>query len=834
MKKNWILLIREFRASLRDLLLPLFGLTLGIFLIAGLYNLNQASLTGIAKQGRTLLGGDLEFRVAYRAAEPAELSLLESQGKLSHHVEMRAMIQTEEGKRLLSELKAVDDAYPLFGQLNYTPSIPDPLAMKENIPGAIADPLLAERLGLKIGDRFYINQQIFELRALITQEPDRATRIFTLGPRMMISLAHLRLTGLEQPGSLLYHLYRLSLKDERSVDDVKAKINQAFPQSGWRIRDVNDASENTREFITNLRSFLDLAGLGALLLGGIGIFSGITRYLEKRAHNIAILLCIGATSRQIFIVYLGALLLLTTFSILLALAFVLPLPFIGAELFRRFSLPLEAAIYPNAILLALGTGYTIALTFGLIPLLRAMRTPPAQLLRLNQLQLGGVQKGDYLIMAIPACFALALFIFTSARPILVTGFGIAVMATWIIFAQLSRFLQKSARLILRKWNGTPIMRLAISGLTRPGHGVTRMVSILGMALTLLVALAQITGTLTYLIRSNLPAEAPSFYFLDIQPSQIPAFDKAIQDFPSARDYQRVPMLRGKISRIKGIPVEQITPPSEEAWVLRSDRGLTWSAEPPEGAKITKGEWWPTDYRGPLLISLDEDVAKAFHLDIGDELTINLLGREFNGKIANLRSVEWNRLAINFVMVFSPGILESAPRTDIATIRVDPNEEAALMNGIGKEFPNIAAVRVKDAIETISNILRTISTIVTFMGSVILLAGGMVLVASMLLGQAERLYEAIIFKTIGASKKQLTLLYALEFAFVGAISAIFAVLLGSISAYAFMHYVLGNEFHFSATLSINIIVIGMAVAMIAGFVGRWRALQQSSAPYLRND
>lgn len=824
---------RELRGGFSELGLPIAGLALGIALITALHMMKVSVLEGLENQGRALLGGDLEFRLAYRPVGEEEGKFLLQQGKLSEIQEMRAMIQGASETPLLSELKAIDSHYPLFGSLELDPPLVDPFVRKNNIPGAVAEPLLVDRLHLKLGDRITIGTQEFELRARILEEPDRATRIFSLGPRLMIDKKELAATGLVQPGSLIYHTYRLALSPGENPTQVKAQALKRFPQAGWRIRDIEDAGEGTKRFLGNLASFLNLIGWGALMLGGLGIFAGVTRYLEKRAAPIAILLCLGAPGKTVFSVYLLTLLSLGFVATGIGVGIAAILPWLLAPLLLQFGLPLTTFFYGEAVGLALAIGIFTTLIFGLIPLLRAVRTQPAQLLRLAQLQLGSVTFRDYRWIFVLILVGLGGLIYFSTERWVFLAFWIALFFCWLFFMGIGFSLQKFAGKMARD-SRRRMWRMAWQSINRSPLPVRRVLVILGLILTLLVTLTQITGSLSRLVEASLPAQAPSFYFLDIPPQEAKAFDQMAANFPTAHDLQRVPMMRGKIVKIKGIDVDQITPPPELAWVLRSDRGLTWAAEQPSSTRLILGQWWPKDYRGPLLISLDEEVAKGFGLQIGDSLTVNLLGREIEGKIANLRAIDWAQLGINFVMIFSPGTLEHAPQTHIATLRVDENREAELMNKVTKAFPGISSVRVKDAIDAVAGILRTITLAVHVMGALALGGGILVLSGAILLGQSERIYEAVILKTIGAQRKDLLMLHGLEFSLIGCACAFSSLLLGTAASYMFIHFALHNDWFFSPSYALAAIAISLVLSLAAGFLGRWRALGQASAPFLRNE
>jgi len=391
---------------------------------------------------------------------------------------------------------------------------------------------------------------------------------------------------------------------------------------------------------------------------------------------------------------------------------------------------------------------------------------------------------------------------------------------------------KGARLLARRRTG--LARRALADLAGPGAPTRSVVLSLGLGLTVLVAVAGIQGNLRRELAETMPKAAPSFFFIDIQPDQLSDFSALVRAHPGFQELASVPMLRGRIVRLKDVPVEQLPKPKEDGWVLEGDRGLTWAATPPPDAKLVAGSWWPTDYKGPPLISLDAEVAQAFGLKLGDHLTVNLLGREITGSIANLREVDWTTLSINFVMVFSPGVLEAAPQTELATVRVDPAQEVALERAVTDRFANVSAIRVKEALASVTSLLDGLSAAVASMAAVALVAGVAVLAGAVLADRRRRIYDAVVLKVLGATRGNLVAGLALEYGFIGLATALIALLLGSIAAFAFVHWVMEGEFSLLPGVALATAAAGAGLAIVIGLAGTWRALGQKAAPLLRND
>ncbi len=837
---------RELRAGTRGFRLFIACLVLGVAAIAGIGSISAAAIAGIAANAQALLGGDVEIRLTHRAASDQELAAIDRLGQVSHVVEMRAMakpVETAASLPVLVELKAADAAYPLYGGLALAPAAPiaDLLARRpDGSYGAAAHEVLLQRAHLKLGDRLTVGNTQFVITAAITREPDATTQVWALGPRLLISEAGLAATGLVQPGSLVYHAYRVKVAPGIDRIAAAAALNAQFPEAGWRIRQLEDAGQRTRDFLENTRAYLDLIGLSALLIGGLGIANAVRAHLESKARAIAVLKCLGATSRQVAAVNLLTIGAMAALAMVIALALGAAAPYLFATALGGLGLDLRTGIYAAPLLRAAGFGALTALAFALPFLLRAARTKPAQLFRAAALELGGASRRDILVIALAALALVALVVASSDNKLLAAGFALAAAVTLAAFRGLAAAIQAFAHR-LQRWlraagrtQHRRSLRFALATLGRPSAPVASIVLSIGLGLTVLIAVALIQGSILADFARNLPARAPSFYFIDIQPDQVDGLRSMALAVPGAGDFERVPMLRGRITKFNDVPVEQITPPKNLEWVLRGDRGLTWSAAPPEGAEIVAGQWWAPDYKGAPLISLDQETAEGFGLKLGDSITVNLLGREITGTIANLRKVDWSSLSINFVMVFSPGLMESAPQSNIATVRVPEATEGELMNQVAARFPNISAIRVKDALATVLDLMSQVGGAIRGTALATLGAGILVLAGAVAAGREKRIYEAVLLKMLGGRRRDIALGYLWEFGLLALVSAALSVALGAFGAWLFLTLKVEASLVLAPALIATVLAIALGLALLLGFWGSWQALGAKAAPYLRNE
>lgn len=831
---------RELRGGLKGFWVFLACLALGVAAIAGVGSLASSLEAGLRADGRLLLGGDVDLRLTHHPADEAQWNWLQDNSKsVSEVVQLRAMAIREDGEeRRLVEMKAVDGFYPLYGALTLSgvESLEE-LDQRDGVWGLVAAPQLAERLGISLGDRVTIGEALFELRGTFTDEPDKGTQAFNLGPRVFVSQEALPDTELVQPGSLIRYHYRIALQEGGDAGAWVESLNDAFPEAGWRIRALDNAAPNIQRFIDRVGLFMTLVGLTALLVGGVGVGNAVRAFLAQRTATIATLKCLGAPSGTIFSVYLiqvGALALvgITLGLILGGFGPAVVIPFLS----DRFPVEARMGFYPMPLLLAAGFGFLITLVFTLWPLAKASSVPAATLFRdlLNPIMVRPGFRMTLLLVSTGLAL-VALAVLSADNPVIALAFVAGSVGTLLAFRAAAWGAMALARRLPRPRDTR--VALALANLHRPGAPTGGIVVSLGLGLTVLIAVAMIEGNLSRQVSETFRGEAPGYFFIDIQPDQIDGFRTAMDGFDGLGRYETVPMLRGRISALKGVPVEEIDPHPEAAWVLRGDRGITWSRTPPEkGSEIVEGDWWPEDYddMSKTLVSFDAELAGYLELGVGDTITINVLGRDVDAQIANLRTIDWTSLGINFVMVFSPGLLESAPQMYLATAYLDASREVALERTVTDLYPNVSAIRVKEVLEGVDEILRNLATAVTAIAGIAIAAGVLVLAGAVAAGHSRRIYESVVLKVLGATRRDILVAYLLEFGLLGLATALIAGLVGGVAAYFVITEIMQADWIFVPEAALLTVVVALVATLSLGFAGTWSALGRKAAPLLRNE
>ncbi len=839
---------RELRGGLRGFRIFLGCLTLGVAAIASVGSVSSALMRGLAEEGQSILGGDVAFELVHREVNEAERAWLDAVvdrgGALSRTADMRGMARAVSNpQRTLVELKAVDRAYPLYGEMRLSTGANLDRALARDDTGtwgAVVEPVLLERLDLRVGDAIRVGTEEFEVRAAIDNEPDRVAGGFAIGPRVMIAMPALAETGLITVGSLVDYEYRLRLPPAEQtnagvaqfVEDTKA----AMPESAWRIRDRSNSAPGIRRTVGQVALFLTLVGLTALIVGGVGVANAIKSYLDRKREVIATFKCLGAPGGLVFQIYFAQVMAIAAVGIAAGLVIGAAVPMLAqATLADLLPVPTRFSVYPGPLALAAVYGVVTAVAFAVWPLARARDIPAAGLFRDIVAPSRRWPRPFYVALTVGALALLAVL------AVALTDDYQRLFAVWFLVGTAASFgvllLTAEALMWLAKRAGrprNPSLRIALANLYRPGAPTASVVLSLGLGLTLLVTISLIDGNITRQVSTQLPERAPSFFFLDLQKNQVEGFNRIIDETDGIISTNQVPMIRGPIAAVNGIPAADFEATPDTRWALRGDRGLTYSAAPPKGSEIVAGEWWPEDYSGPPLISFSRELAEGWGVGIGDTLTVDVLGREITGTIASLREIDFSTGGINFILVFSPGVLEGAPQTFLTTVTMEEEGELALQRRLTDAYPNVTSVRMKEAISSVASLLEDLVLAVRATSVVTIIAGVLVLAGAMAAGHRHRVYDSVVLKVLGATRGRVLSAYAMEYALLGFGTAVIAALAGTLAAYLVITQVMEADWIFlSVTLAVTILG-ATVVTMGFGLLGTWSALSRKAAPILRSE
>ncbi|MGP0106010.1 ABC transporter permease [Rhodoblastus sp.] len=840
--------LRDLRGSLRFYGVFIAALVLGVMAIVGVNATARAFRDGLAQQGAVLLGGDLAFRRAFGAPSEPQRAFLEQRGKVSQIITLRAMARRADAPgSALVELQAVDLAYPLTGAVKTEPPPPPGqsffarLAARDGAFGLFADRTLGARLNVKIGDSLEIGAARFILAGWLASEPD-SVGLIGFGPRLIVSDAALKATGLIMPGSVARLSLRLLLPPGKASDSDVAAVQKAFtaafPDSGFEVHSRAEPSPQLARNVERFAQFLSLIGLTVLVCGGVGVGNSIRGLIDRKRKTLAILKALGASGGAAARFVLYQALTVAAASSLIGAALGLALPGLLAKILGgSLPFPLAPQLDGRDAFFGVVFGLLTALAFAAAPLDRARSVPATTLLRETALRdIGPLGRRGRLVAALSAAALFGFALIAGADWRLTAEFGVAVLVSFALLYGVARAIMALARRAPRSRNLS--LRLAVANLHRPGALTPSFLISLGLGVTLLTALVGVERNLRAEIGESLPRDAPSFFFFDIQAAQAAAFEAFLRKEAPDGIVAVAPMLRGRIVEVNGVPAEQVKAGDKARWALEGDRGITFSDRAPDGSRLVAGQWWPQNYSGPPLVSMESGVAQGLGVKIGDTIADNVLGRTLTARVASLRKVDWRSFNINFVMVFSRNAFAGAPFARLMTLglpeRPDPAREAALLADAAKNFPSVASVSLRETLATVDSLLGKLSVAIQSAASLAFVVSALVLAGALAAGRRARIYEAVVLKVLGATRGRLLGALALEFALLGAATAGFGVAAGSVVAALVARQLLDLGYKFFPAQAFGVALAAIAFALALGLLGTWRVLGEKPARRLHDE
>lgn len=832
----------DLRGDFRRFAILIACLALGVGAIAAIGSVGSALQAALDRDARLFLGGDLEASLGYRPADAAERKLFSRLGETSETVALSARASAG-GKAAFLSLHAVDHAYPLVGAVAFhgAPSgatLPELLARRNGAYGALVDRLLLDRLGIGIGDAFEIGAARFQARGVLDSLPDQAARGLELGAPVLISTDALAAAGITGAGVLARYRYHLLLARDDFAQAANA-IQSAFPDAGWDVRAPSQATASFSRFFDLFQRFLILVALSSLLVGGVGVSNAVTGYLIERQRAIATMRSLGATSARLFTHFFAQILILALIAILVGLVLgglvtLVVLPVLGQIL----KLPLPPSLDAQPLLVAAGFGLLIAATFAFLPLRRAQLLRPAALFRvagagLAEARLSLRQRLRPAVLA-PLAMLLAalvgLAMATTRAPELVGWYAAGAVGAFALL----RLAASGLQVVLRRLPPLPRpgLRHAIGAIHRPGSPAPIVMLSLGLGLAVLLLIALVEANLRGELDGRIGAEAPSFVLLNMPQAEFDRLTAMAKSTPAIEKVAASPMLRGAITRIGGKPVTSLELTRAGAALLRGDTSITWSRALPPHERVVAGKWWPPDYKGKPLVSLDQDYRKPLHLKVGETLEITISGRPITVEIASFRDIDVSQPGLSFPIVFSPGMIEGAPATLIGTVKASPGAEHQVESLLIEAFPELTFVPVGDVLQRIAALLSNLADAVSIVGAIAVLAGVLVLAGALAAGRAQRRAEAVVMKVLGMTRGEVVGAFLVEYALLGALSTLIAAGLGTGAAWAMVTRVLRLPFHVDAALLVGVLAAAVLVSIVTGLAVTWSALSTRPARYLR--
>jgi len=827
---------RELRGGVKGFRIFLACLALGVAAIAAAGSTAEAFRRGLAVHAAEILGGDLSVTVEQRRFTPVERRAIERLGRVAWAAGSRAMAEAPSGDRRLVQLRGVSASYPLAGRVELAGggALSEALKPVDGVMGAAVEAALLERLHLRLGDRFLVGQTPLVARAVLLGEPDRLSRGFALGPRVLTSLDAIDKGGILEPGLPFVETARIALRTDASPKLAAQALRKALPGRDFNIRLRDDAAPGIGRLIDQLEYFLGFIGLASLVAGGLGVFGAVAAYLEGRKPVIATLKALGADGALIRNLYLAQIAVLAVLGVAIGLGVGAAAPFLlGALIGDDLPVPALFDLYPAPLLRAGTFGLLSAAAFSLAPLDRARATPPASLFRrdlTSGLRVGPETFGAGLAAAALAGLAVATAPTPLAAAIMIGGVSAAFAALWglgLAAAWAAGRLRGRAR---------GAVRLGLANLAGPRSAARTAAPAIGLGVALLAAVVLIQSSLLRQVSVVAPRTAPALVFTEIPGERGPAFDAAVAQAFGRKltpdDYLRLPFVTGRIVSVKGKPVDRARIAESGRWAYDNDLQISAIGAEPKSAGVVAGRWWPADYRGPPLVAMSDEVAHAGGLRVGDRVGLSLLGRQIDARIAALRRIDVGGFGANVSVVIDAAALEGANLQNVAIAKATRAEESAVSRALGRAFPEVAVISVREQLEAAVDLFDRLVLAIRGAAAVAALAGLLVLAGAIAARAQARTREAAVLKVLGASRGQILRAYVLEYGAVGVIAGLAGVALGYAAAWP----VVVKVFH--ARWSVDwggvAALVGGAAALAAagGVLASLQALSRRPAPALR--
>ncbi len=889
---------RETRAAWRHFLYFFICIALGVGSLVGVAlfaaNVEQA----VTREARGLMGGDLEIRLSRPMSEKGltVLRSLATRGIVTTHAsELVAMAAgMDSGLTQIVELKAVEAGYPFYGTLKLDPDRPlsellslsgsscervadssrsphpSPLTPHGPCYGAVVQESLLIRMGLSVGDRLKIGQATFTITGLIRKEPDRIANAFSLGPRVMISRDGLAAADLLKPGSRVRERYLLRVPPAMMAQPLVYELRGRLAGESARVTTYRDAQPQLKQFLDQLTRYLGLIGLTALFVGGIGVATTVQAFVREKLHTIAILKTLGADSSTVVRTYLlqaillGAVGSLAGAALGIGLQGMLP-PLLSGSFASNLLDQIEftttlsrASLLP--FLKGIALGILTTLLFTLWPLLGVREIRPALIFRREvtarstQASAGAawwpvwkhaLQQYDRVrvLTAVEIAIGLAALSIWQAGSWRVGFLFLGALATAVTVLLLAALLLIHSLKLVPSPRSLAV-RHAVGNLYRPGSQAAGLMVSVGIGVMVIVAVSLIERSLVHQIGESRPTEAPTFFFIDIQPDQKDAFQHLIRDRTGGRSPEVIPLVRSRLHAINGQAARAAEEGVQEGeqkregrknWYLTREYVLTFLPQVPKDNVIIKGTWWqPGETPSKAFVSIEEEAARNLGVDLGSSVEFEIQGATVSAEVRSIRKVEWGNFSTNFYMILSPGSLEGAPFTYVGTVRVAPEEEVPLQQAVVAAFPNVTAINIGDVLDSFARILERLSLAIRAVAVFCILSGAIVMAAALASTRYRRLYESVILKALGATRGLIARSFAVEYALVGAAAGFIGIVLSGVLSWAILHFILDIPWTFQPDILATGFALTVLLAVAAGFLSTFRILDQRPLGVLRHE
>jgi putative ABC transport system permease protein len=833
----------DMRGDIRRFGLLIVCLAVGTALIAGVSSVGASIRQAVERDAAVIVGGDVELSRADRPATPDELAKIAGFGKVAAAIDTNVRAQSAASDAFV-DLSAAGEGYPLLGQVEGTglPTGEQPfvfLGLRDGVFGAVVDPLLLDKLGAKVGDQILLAGTPFQARGTLSKLPDSAVRGFRLGLPALIStqgFAALSDTTSPLPGLGTYYRYKV-LSATHDADQLRVDLNAALGDTGWTIKTPRDALGAMVRYYDLFMSFLVVVGLASLLIGGVSVWTVISSYISERSTVIAVMRSVGASRARIFLHFFTQVATLALFGVGIGVAAgagtgLLALPIVG----QAIGVVLPPTLYPQPLAIAAAVGLVTAFAFSYLPLQQALNIEPVILFRSKGLATprfawrGMVTSVQIVPVIVAAIAFLWLAIIMTDDPTLVAAFAAMSVVAVVIF-RLGTSLAVAALLRLPE-SDNRVVRRALRDISGPGSDAPAVIISIGMALAMLIVVLTLETNLSNEYLGASAFDVPTFVASDLFKDEAAKLTALQGQGSDIVDFTTTPMLRGAVTAVNGTPAEALKPRGSEAlFLLSGDVPLTYRGQLPKASRLVEGDWWPADYSGPPLVSLHQSLRSGLGVKVGDKIAFDIFGDSITATVANFRDYSWQG-GIDFLVAFSPGVLEAYPATLLGAVKAAPGREVTVERSLSAALPDVRFVAIGETLDQITRALAQLSFAATAVGGLAVGNGLLVLIGSLATGRRQRQADALITTVLGASQLDVIAVVALQYFLLAVFAAILATILGLAAAWLLTLALLDVDFTVNASVLTAVTIGAIAVVAALGAATVLGAFRTAPARLLR--
>ena len=826
------LTLAELRGAWKRMTFFILCIAIGVCAVMTIKSFSNMVQETIQAQAKGLLAADIAIKGSWEQGKEDlayQTKTLPIGTEFLFIKELHGMVQyktttiPEKSGSLITELKSIPlsgPQYPFYGELKNNPDRPLQELLKGN--SAVVESSFLIKTGLHLNDEFLLGKIKLKITGIVISEPDRISRAFSIGPRLFISRASLDKAGLIQPGSRIKHRTLIKIPDNIDIEKAVMLLERGLPDKTISIRTYKDMQSSLSSSIERMGQYLGALGVIALLMGGIGVAMIVRTFMAQKLDTVAIMNCLGASSRTLLKVYLFQATLVGVVGSILGivvgffLTYLLP-----SKMEGLINYQLEPSFYFIPAMQSFLLGLVTTVLFCIWPLLRAVRTRPLRLFRRNfeEEELTTGTHKDRWVAGLIVSLGLAVMICWQAESlkrglVFLSAFGVSIA----VFAFASMLLLKVLKVLPK--SGSIAIRYGMSNLKRPNSEAASIITCLGMGIMLILTVRLVQMDMLAMLNKNTEINPPNYFFIDIQKDQKETFIQVLDQVAPEADHSITPLVRSRLHSIdeKLRTNWQYKDKQREEWFINREFALTYmEGPPPKDNEIIKGQWWNKERGKNAEVSLEQDAAKRLGANIGSQLTIDIQGIPVSAEVTSIRSVNWRNMRTNFYMIFSPGALVGAPITYVATVNVSNEKELKLQNAVVKALPNVTALSTRDIVNTVESTVSKLTTLVNFMSGFAIAAGLFILSGSIASTKYRRLRESAVLKILGAKRKMVASILGFEYATLGIMAALIGILLAQGLSWAVMKYIIKSSWHLQPGIILSAFCFGVVLTITTGIL-----------------